>query len=410
MKTRHLGFRIIKFLKLDDWLPLTIDRKVPIVQQNNCPSDRTALRTLCTLVGVQGTQKIRIGCCPSCGYTGYIDRPTKKWINQFYIKNWDGAETVNLDREIKKQRKQFDLIDPKKERIARVEKIVQFFRPIGYNPARSVLEIGSGYGMGLKYLERAGFTRVMGIENSYHRAEIARRAYGLTVLSSAFEEPSTQLVLEKNKPFGLIFSHHVMEHVYDPAEIVALSSGLQEEGDYLAVCVPNTVGEPSMGTLLFFPHLHSFTEESLTRLFHAHDYEVVESSVTHQELYVFAKKVKPNTLHSIERKESVVDHFGHTLARFIKTLGLDKQYWTSSRILWWYRGIGTNISGQAPFASVVPERMYVSIISQFIRWMRRCPSALQSCLITDLNKRDTSPDDSPIEIQFDGNVTLMHKR
>ncbi len=404
-----LGFKIVKFLKLDDWIPLIIDEQIRIAQQNNCPSDSTALRTLCTLVGVEGDQKMRIGCCPSCGYTGYIDRPTKEWIKQFYIENWDRAKTINLNQEVKKQKKQFALMNPRNERIARVEKIVQFLRFIGYDSTRPILEIGSGYGMGLKYLERAGFTRLTGIENSYHRAEVARRAHGLTILSSAFEEPCTQEELKKNKPFGLIFSHHVIEHVYDPGEVITLSSGLQEEGDYLIMCVPNTIGEPSMGTLLFFPHLHSYTEESLARLFHAYDYTVVKSSNTYQELYVIAKKVKPHDLDSIQKKESRVDYFDQTRERFVKTLGLGKHYRTSPRMLWWYRGIGTNISGQVPFLSKGFENVYLAIVSRLIRWIKRCPSPLQSCLIVDLNKRYTSPDDSPIEIQFDGNITLMHK-
>ena len=128
----------------------------------------------------------------------------------------------------------------------------------GYFPKEKFLcDLGCGYGGQLKVLRECGFNKIIGCEASPLRAEVARRAFGLNVLDGTFGDPSVQTTLRELAPLGLIYANNVLEHVYNPAEVIRLCAGLQEEGDKLVIAVPNQIGEPTWCVLLYFLHLNA---------------------------------------------------------------------------------------------------------------------------------------------------------
>lgn len=205
----------------------------------NCPIDGTAFETIAALVSLTLPEKIRIGCCPRCGLVGYIDRPSQADIDRYYAETWMGQQ---LDDEVQQMAEAINagLDDTKRE--------TEVFKSLPVDRSLPVLEIGCGYGRIVHALKQAGFTNIDATEHCQARAEAVRRVFGVNVTT---EMPQ--------KRYGLIVSHHVLEHCTDPAALIRACAERQENGDWMSHCVPRFGGEPSMGVLLFLPHLWSFS-------------------------------------------------------------------------------------------------------------------------------------------------------
>lgn len=285
---RTQGFRILEPLELLNWRPIEIGASVPLESQTACPACANGLNTLAVLSATPGTA-IRVGVCTTCGYAGYMDRPARAWISRYYAEVWThGAEK---DLAVLRKKQQPDNSSSRAVRRA-LELLADRSRPI--------LEIGSGYGTMLRFIRSYGVANVIGLESSRRRAETAREATGLSVLSGDFESEAVQAELRKHAPFGIIAAFHVLEHTYNPAEIIAAASRLQDAGDLLVIGVPNFSGEPAMSILLFLPHLHSFTREALERLLHRGGYTVIDGGFSDAtDITIITRKISnPGSLQS----------------------------------------------------------------------------------------------------------------
>lgn len=413
MSANQFGFRVVDFLDIERWRILALDDSIPMATQQSCPIDTTPLRTICTFVGNSGAQRVRVGCCPSCGYTGYIDRPTKEWIISFYFNTFSGAQDVDIEKEVVVLKERAEKGD-----LGKITEINRLIEKIRFDKNRPVCEIGSGIGTTLKQLEQKGFTHLIGMETSGYRAELARRAFGLNVLTGPFEDAHIQSELQKHTPIGLIFSYHVLEHVYDPAEIISRASALQKEGDYMIVVFPNLEGEVSMISLAFFPHLHAFSRTAIETLLNKNNYAIIDDSMTGSRVhYLIAKKVT-TAPYIISNKGG---HFERVKNKFIKGLGLDKSYADTPRRFWWYRKL--DVGGQQPlYQNPFFESMHWWVTSQLNKYRRRDDIIAwvskdkfrknyvhQSIAVANLTHRYTTYEESPIEIQFDGPIKLFYK-
>lgn len=385
----RLGFTVEKFLDLQQWRPLVLDATVPMTSVAACPADGVALRTLCTLVEQTGARRVRIGCCPECGHVTYIDRPAKAWVDSYYFSMWDAhslAERINH-----RQQKLAKKLPGEKTGV----KIVV---GLEVDRRRPVCEIGCGYGANLKHLANAGFTQLIGTEASEHRAEVVRRVFGFEVFTAPFESAETQRELTSRAPFSIIFSHHVLEHTYHPDQIVAAASQLQRSGDYLIISVPRHEGEPSMGVLLFLPHLHSFTRASLERLAARFGYELVDDSRMHAKNVNLAFR-KADVAAMPAR---VDDAFERAIDKYVRTLDLRRRRFGTRR-LWWNRR--ADQAGQVSmFGNGWLEAHHWNWLAR-----RRGYENHRSVMITNLRRRFTSMSESPLEIQFRGELTLLYK-
>ena len=120
-----------------------------------------------------------------------------------------------------------------------------------------VLEVGCGLGAMLLGLRDAGIKNIYGTEASDFRAASARTLFPNSIFSGGYD------AVPENLKFDFIFSHHVVEHIYDPFAAFGWMASRLREGGTIAITVPDAWCEPVLNQLLFLPHLHSFCHRAL---------------------------------------------------------------------------------------------------------------------------------------------------
>ncbi|MBI2055926.1 MAG: methyltransferase domain-containing protein [Candidatus Sungbacteria bacterium] len=409
------SFAIKKFRELHNWKILRITKDVSLVEILDCPSKCGDFRTLAVLTGNHGARFLRVGCCGACGYVGYKDKPTKEWITKFYASTWDGSKKDVKGQEryvaelMAEKRKKY-MSDSKE--FVRVRMVIERFAPY-LDKEKPICDIGSGFGLQLDHFKRLGFKQVFGMEASPHRAEVARRAFGLQVQNGVFEGEEVQNSLGAHGPFGLIYSNNVIEHTYAPEEILALSAALQREGDYFIASLPRFRGDPSLSTLLFFPHLNSFTQFAFQKLLLAHGYKMKDELSTSHEICVLAQKTEPAMLSSGR------DFFAEALAKYERFFKFNRFKKTS--VFWCARD--TDVSGTLPYFgdnkfTRVGELVWAKMLRRqfagdppLVNGIPDLPIAggMISFVVGPVEKRFTDAQSSPIEIQFEDDIMLTYR-
>lgn len=363
-----MAFRIKQYGELSGWRPIPMD--MPLVQQTHCPCDGVELQTACNLIGDDVT--VRVGMCPQCGYLGYIDRPTREWFEQFYNSDWDGQGQNDTEATAEVIRRDYRKHDT----------LTELVKQSGVGKDEWILEIGAGYGCVMQQLKEAGYANVFGVEPSKHRADLIKRVFGLSVYSGPFPLPPELNAVEwRHVRYGLVYSSHVLEHCYNPAEMIESMSELQDRGGLLSIVVPRQQTEPTMGVLLFLPHLHSFTEASLVNLVGAQGYEVLSLQRDAQSIYVSA--IKTNRKASLP--QAVCDGIKKLQDGLAGTCKAER----SSRFWWNSLNDGSGY---------VPDGDDWATFAQYIKRPRY--ACVEPC------ERKT---DAPCEVQFEGNLRLCVK-
>lgn len=395
------GFKLHYFRDLAnagtiDLRTVRMDKTVPLGLQLNCPACLQKLEVLATLIASGDSRRIRIGCCPSCGYIGYMDRPIEEWIVQYYIKEWDNARARDVKEEAKKITSKLTL-----EQFAAVHMAENF----SLSRDRLVCDIGCGNGVLLKEFENIGFKNLVGVENSLYRARLTEEKYGFPVLVGNFESSEILRALESQSPVGIFFSFHVLEHVYSPNEVVKACSNLQKEGDYLIFAMPDAMYEPAIITFFWLPHLNAYTKLSLQCLFNKHGYEILQDNFTYRRLMVGCKKkANPQKKYQNEEdyKKQAIKRFSDWF--FINNFEAGRRY----RISWTSKTYHTDYKKALPYE--VLDRMQQGVENLYDFFATRLFSKFtnrRSLVISPLESRFTSFEESPIEIQYDGDIELL---
>jgi 2-polyprenyl-3-methyl-5-hydroxy-6-metoxy-1,4-benzoquinol methylase len=121
------------------------------------------------------------------------------------------------------------------------------------------LACGVGYGTRLVADEAAGVERALGVDLAPEAVTYARDHYAREGVEFA---ASDALAFRDPEGFDTIVSLETVEHVPDPARLVAHLASLLRPGGVLVASAPTT---PSADVNLH--HLHDFTERSFRRLF-----------------------------------------------------------------------------------------------------------------------------------------------
>ena len=100
-------------------------------------------------------------------------------------------------------------------------------------PSGSVLGVGANTGKLMEFLAGHGFGPLTGLEPNDACAQQARNA-GLDVVTGWFTEDETP-----PGPFDVIVISHVLEHIREPIEALALARDRLRPGGLLAIFVPN---------------------------------------------------------------------------------------------------------------------------------------------------------------------------
>lgn len=378
---------------------------IALEAQKSCPSCESPLEPLCLLINRTQDQQLRFGLCSRCGYMGYIDRPSQSWMREFYSGQWDTHYSKTVDE----VRNPAPL--PRKGTKASRYLAVALAEKLGVRKDRAVCEIGCGYGETLLEFDRLGFSRLIGTEHSRHRAELVHEAFGYETLHGAFESDEVLSRLRSHAPVGLLFSHHVLEHTYHPADVIAKASSLQAEGDSFILSLPNGEGEHINYALLLLVHLHSFTKESLELLLNKHGYEVVADESPDPTNLIFGLRKSGAPRAHFKRRTDYRERAIRRIKQGLQTdsvagPGLSKLEWEQRTDMIDTARVLPGHSNAALERAAWAARRGAALLKT--RVLRRF-TANYTMLVRPLERRLTSPESSVFELQFGDSLQVLVK-
>jgi SAM-dependent methyltransferase len=153
--------------------------------------------------------------CLGCGFVFDNPRPSLVELSEFYSK------PTKYDSWLDQTHARNDLWQ------RRLKKLLP------YRAEGNLLDVGTGIGQFL-HLARPFFTEVYGTELSESAVRIAKEKYGFHIYHGSIE----QLDLPAGF-FHNITLFHVLEHVPDPAQLLAICWTLLQPGGVLLIAVPN---------------------------------------------------------------------------------------------------------------------------------------------------------------------------
>ena len=137
----------------------------------------------------------------------------------------------------------------------------------------SVLQFGSSDGYTLSRFLEAGSSRVLGVEPGLEAREYARKTYGVA------SQPGTAENYQVDGRYDLIVLTHILEHLYDPLDLLRrIQSHLKSRG-YLLIEIPlwERLDKQPIG-VLSFEHVNYFSEDALFTMLHDAGFAPIFSS------------------------------------------------------------------------------------------------------------------------------------
>lgn len=387
-----LGFKIKDFVRLNKFRSVEINSLVPLEFYLECPACDSSLKEICALTSIKHNKILRIGCCDFCGHIAYMDRPTRSWISNFYSEEWGGQLFKNLEKRINKAKRKIE----SGQLMLKVNTTVKLASQFSEYKESMVCEIGSGAGQSLRQLFELGFRNLVGVESSKSQVEVARQGYGSNIILGDFEGDLVQDQLKSIGPVQIFLAQHVLEHATEPDRFFEKISHLQQNNGLVILSVPNFVQEATIGTLLYLPHLHSFTVNSLSRLLNKYGYQVIDDSLTtDQYINVVARKRGQ----SYQGEPKTGNYFNQAVAKLKSGLLLEKKFKKISYYWSW------------PDYKNKREKTILGTALKWWLWSRFSPqsgSTKLRCILIDSLDKDSiiSTPEIPIEIQFNDNINL----
>jgi len=193
-----------------------------------------------------GTCQIGFSICPESGLVMQSPSPTPNEIQTYYKET---ATYINPGREGK----------PSSIKVKGVDRYINIIIDTIGNIPNSVFQVGCSDGYTLKRFSDAGATSVTGIDPSIASHDLAKKKYNIQTTIGTIEDYQI-----KHKKFDLIILTHVLEHLFDPVQVLRRCNELQNEGDWILIEVPLferiECFPPGMLTL---EHLTYFSEGTL---------------------------------------------------------------------------------------------------------------------------------------------------
>ena len=230
------------------------------VSCNLCGADEATLLSTRARWG----ERMRNVACRNCGLVYADPRLDRETLDAFYRRRIypqyvgpDGQFTQRLiDSSVKQARETYEY----------------FIRCAGLVvEGRHVLEIGCGLGDFLALAGSEG-ANVLGVEMDGLYADFAERERGLRVIRHHIERQSF------DRQFDVIAMFHVLEHLEDPAALLATIRSLLAPGGRLLIEVPNLMGPWKVPPGEFFriEHLFNFSPGTLREILRRSGFSVVD--------------------------------------------------------------------------------------------------------------------------------------
>ena len=230
-------------------------------------------RVDCALCGVDCTRLFnKIGNwnivrCKNCGLVYLNPRPSKKELDELYVKDYFTNDLLQVFPTAKKEIEQG------------ISMYLERVRSLKCNTGK-LLEIGCGNGFFLKAAEKLGW-EVMGIEISQWVSRYCSEKLGLKILNAKLED----LELKKGC-FDVVALFHNLEHQRDPLDILRRIKELLKGNGLLVIAVPNI---NSFDRIYYrkdwkdysLPvHLYHFSTRTLTKMLNIAGFKVVRKEYT----------------------------------------------------------------------------------------------------------------------------------
>lgn len=140
-------------------------------------------------------------------------------------------------------------------------------------PGPSVLDIGCATGMFLRPFVQTGWQAV-GLDSGSSWIEYGRRAFGLDLRDEFFTAASFP-----GRTFDLILFSHVLEHVLDPAPVLAAIREKLADGGYLFLGTPDVLSPKRKlyPGLFGGDHVRLFSPRTLAAYLQRHGFRIVQS-------------------------------------------------------------------------------------------------------------------------------------
>jgi len=163
--------------------------------------------------------------CAGCGFRHVVPLPDEVELQRFYTESFYGGFHVDY---IERQRQ--DLPWWRLEFQAKID----LFEELLPSDRRSLLDVGSGAGWFLHYGAERGW-QTLGVEPNEAAILHARDELRQEVVAGFFTADTAAAC----EPVDVVHLHNVLEHVADPAAVLAAAAACLTEDGMVAVTVPN---------------------------------------------------------------------------------------------------------------------------------------------------------------------------
>lgn len=237
-----------------------------------CPGCDGEMAPIVQATSSDGFPILEKSICLDCSYIHFTRLPGANWFIDYYKDIWDA------------RRQRPKSFDPASGGYSRN---LELLRKYNVAKSASIFDFGAGYGQFMTACRLQGYSSLFGSEASMLRAEYCRAELGLQVVLSDGESLLRHTEIEATAPYDVVHSHHVLEHVADADECMAVFTKLLKPNGLLMLHMPFVESEHFvlMGLALF--HLRQFCTRSLAALLHRHGFEILEMN---EEISVVAQK------------------------------------------------------------------------------------------------------------------------
>ncbi len=247
--------------------------------------------------------------CQACSFIFQNPRLSRAYIEEYYARS-----DYHEGREISEGQIGHTLIQ-----LARLELFLAMNGiNIGATRGATCLDYGCGIGAALNFMAERG-NEVWGVELDRHEVEFGRKHYKIKFASTPDEIP-------KETRFDFIFTHHCLEHVFDPNDFFAYAARALKPGGILMATVPSWRYSNTMNFINGFDISDNsmFDHVSLSGFMNKHglfQFSHMYQNNDDWELVTLARKSPRKNYYGINHQETLAELYSNVSKRHSERLG-----------------------------------------------------------------------------------------